>query len=149
MSCEMPLITAWNNLLDRWAWKPEGQARDMFHAFFMVYDKLSMQGKEVHIGELVKSVFDESGMSVAELARRLHCERPNVYSIFSRSNMDVGLLICLSKILNHNFLADIIRFYKLPETPCSQLSIHITPDNFTEEQIDCLKALLDEFKQKQ
>ena len=144
----MPLITAWNNLLDRWAWKPEGQARDIFHAFYMVYDKLTMQEREVHIGKLVKSVFDESGMSVAELARRLHCERPNVYSIFNRHNMDVGLLIVLSKILNHNFLADIIRLYKLPDTPCSQLSINISLDNFTSEQIDRLKALLNGFDQK-
>ena len=113
----------------------------------MVYDKLVMQEREVHIGNLVKMVFDESGMSVAELARRLHCERPNVYSIFSRSNMDVGLLIGLSKILNHNFLADIIRLYKLPETPCSQLSINISLDNFTTEQMDYLKAMLNEFKQ--
>ena len=144
----MPLITAWNNLLDRWAWKPEGQARDIFHAFYMVYDKLTMQEREVHIGKFVKSVFDESGMSVAELARRLHCERPNVYSIFSRHNMDVGLLIGLSKILNHNFFADIIRLYKLPDTPCSQLSINISLDNFTSEQIDRLKALLNGFDQK-
>ena len=72
--------------------------------FFMVNDKLTMQEREVHIGKLVKSVFDESGMSVAELARRLHCERPNVYSIFSRYNMDVGLLVSLSKVLKHNFL---------------------------------------------
>ncbi|MBQ6668099.1 MAG: helix-turn-helix transcriptional regulator [Bacteroidales bacterium] len=60
--------------------------------------------KEVHIGQLVKSVFDSSGMSVSELARRLHCERTNVYSIFSRYNMDVGLLVSLSKVLKHNFL---------------------------------------------
>ena len=112
----------------------------------MVYDKLVMQEREVHIGNLVKVVFDESGMSVAELARRLHCERPNVYSIFSRHNMDVGLLICLFKILNHNFLADIIRLYTLPDTPCSQLSINSSLNNFTEEQMNRLKELLDEFK---
>lgn len=28
-------ITAWNYLLDWWAWKPESQARFKFHAFFM------------------------------------------------------------------------------------------------------------------
>ena len=27
--------TAWNDLLDVWAWKPEAQARNTFHAFFM------------------------------------------------------------------------------------------------------------------
>lgn len=29
--------TAWNNLLDVWAWKPGTQARIMFHAFFMSF----------------------------------------------------------------------------------------------------------------
>lgn len=108
-----------------------------------------MQEREVHIGKLVKSAFDESGMSVAELARQLHCERPNVYSIFSRPNMDVILLVRLSEILNHNFLADVIRLYKIPNTSCSQLNIVISFDNLTASQMDLLKALSNEFKQKQ
>ncbi|MBP5612889.1 MAG: helix-turn-helix transcriptional regulator [Bacteroidales bacterium] len=103
--------------------------------------------KEVHIGQLVKSVFDSSGMSVSELARRLHCERPNVYSIFSRYNMDVGLLVSLSKVLNHNFLDDIMKLYGL-DARSAQLSVHISINNFTPEQMVRLTELLDEFKQK-
>lgn len=141
MSCEMPLITAWNNLLDRWAWKPEGQARDMFHAFFMVYDKLVMQEREVHIGKLVKSVFDESGMSVAELARRLHCERTNVYTIFRRSSVDVELLSRLSKILKHNFLADAMQLYGLPYSH-TQVNFSLSLEDFSAEKMERLKELL-------
>ena len=36
-----------------------------------------MQDKEIHIGRLVKSVFDSSHLSVSEFARQLHCDRSN------------------------------------------------------------------------
>ena len=55
--------------------------------FLCVTAPQKMPKQEVHIGKLVKSVFDESGMTVSELARRLCCERTNVYSIFRRSSM--------------------------------------------------------------
>lgn len=63
--------------------------------------------QNLHIGQLIKSVFDESGLSVAEFARRINCGRPNVYSIFERSTIDVMQLITICKVLNHNFLNDI------------------------------------------
>ncbi len=63
--------------------------------------------QNLHIGQLIKSVFDESGLSVAEFARRINCGRPNVYSIFERSTIDVKQLVAVCKALNHNFLNDI------------------------------------------
>lgn len=61
----------------------------------------------IHIGHLIKSVFDESGLSVSELARRISVERTTVYSIFERSSVDVIQLVRISVALNHNFLFDI------------------------------------------
>ena len=66
-----------------------------------------------HIGQLVKSVFDESGMTVSELARQLRCERTNIYTIFKRRTVDIELLAMLSEHLNHNFLDDAMRLYGL------------------------------------
>ena len=63
--------------------------------------------QNLHIGQLIKSVFDASGLSVAEFARRINCGRPNVYSIFERSTIDVKQLVAVCKALNHNFLNDI------------------------------------------
>lgn len=40
--------------------------------------------EKLHIGKMIKAVFDESGLSVAELARRIHTARSNVYFIFER-----------------------------------------------------------------
>ena len=102
----------------------------------------------VHIGQLVKTVFDESGMSVSELARQLRCERTNVYTIFKRRTIDVELLAMLSEILNHNFLDDAMRLYGLTATFSPKLSICIGFEDFTTKNIERLKELLSEFEEK-
>lgn len=73
---------------------------------------------KLHIGHLIKKVFDESGLTVSELARRVHLERTTIYSIFERPSVDVILLTNISKALNHNFLSDIELLSGLQ--PCSQ-----------------------------
>ena len=102
----------------------------------------------VHIGQLVKSVFDESGMSVSELARQLRCERTNVYTIFKRRTVDVELLAMLSKILNHNFLDDAMRLYGLTATFSPKLNICIGFEDFSAEKMERLLEIIAEFKQK-
>lgn len=67
--------------------------------------------ERLHIGHLIKSVFDKSGMTVAEFARRIHCARPNVYSIFDRQDISVEQLINISKVLDYNFFDDIQQYY--------------------------------------
>lgn len=99
----------------------------------------------VHIGYLIKTVFDESGMTVSELARRLHCERTNVYTIFRRRTIDVELLAMLSEILNHNFLDDAMKLYGLTATFSPRLNLIIGFDNFTAEKIERLREVLLEF----
>lgn len=61
----------------------------------------------IHVGHLIKSVFDGSGLTVSELARRINVERTTIYSIFDRPSVDVIQLVRISVALNHNFLADI------------------------------------------
>ena len=62
---------------------------------------------EIHIGHLIKEVFDRQGRRATWLASQLNCNRSNVYSIFNRENIDVETLIKLSRILQHNFFQDI------------------------------------------
>ena len=104
--------------------------------------------EDVHIGQMVKAVFDESGMSVSELARQLHCERTNVYTIFRRRTVDVELLALLSEILNHNFLDDAMRLYGLTATFSPKVDICISFEDFTAEKMERLAAALAEFKQQ-
>ena len=106
-----------------------------------------MVNNNVHIGHLIKSVFDESGMSVSELARQLHCERTNVYTIFKRRTVDVELLAMLSEILNHNFLDDAMRLYGLTATFSPKLNLNISLDGLTTEKMQHLAEVITEFKE--
>ena len=69
------------------------------------------QPKQVHIGELIKREFDKLPRSctVTWFARYLHCDRTNIYDIFSRQSIDTALLMRISCILNHNFFDDYSR----------------------------------------
>ncbi len=57
----------------------------------------------VHIGKEIKIELQRQERSVTWLAKKLHCERTNVYSIFKRQSIDTSLLLRLSEILNYNF----------------------------------------------
>ena len=101
----------------------------------------------IHIGHLIKSVFDESGMTVSELARRLHCERTNVYTIFKRRSVDVELLAKISKVLEHNFLEEAMTGYGLTATITPKFSISITLEELSAEKIEFFKQMFTELKE--
>ena len=100
----------------------------------------------LHIGCLVKSVFDASGMTVSEFARRINCERTNVYKIFDRRTIDVELLVKISEILNHNFLADVMKHHGFETKSIIQLSLNITFDDLTEENVAVLSKAVESLK---
>lgn len=63
----------------------------------------------MHIGTHIKDVFDNGPKlwTVTWFARQLNCDRRNIYNIFARKSIDTELLMRISRILNHNFFADI------------------------------------------
>lgn len=61
----------------------------------------------IHIGHLIKTEFDRQGRRAMWLATELNCNRANVYNIFQRDNIDIAMLIKISKVLQHNFFQDI------------------------------------------
>ena len=89
-----------------------------------------MATQNLHIGQLIKAVFDESGMTVSEFARQIHLERSTVYSIFERQSIDAIQLAKISLVLKHNFLSDIEQHYGLT-SQASSLTLHF--DNLTPE----------------
>ena len=98
-----------------------------------------MATQNLHIGHLIKSVFDESGMTVSEFARQIHLERTTIYSIFERPSIDTLLLARISLVLKHNFLFEIESHYGItPATP--SLTIHF--DHITPEAVIQLTELL-------
>lgn len=61
----------------------------------------------INIGQLVRDELMHQERSVVWLARKIMCDRTNVYRIFSKASIDTELLIRISKALNHNFFSDV------------------------------------------
>ena len=57
----------------------------------------------VHIGEAIKSELLRQERSISWLARKLYCDRSNVYDIFKRRSNDTELLLRISLVLKRNF----------------------------------------------
>ncbi len=57
----------------------------------------------IHIGQLIKEEMLRQERTPAWLARRINCQRPNLYYIFSQPTINTQLLIAISKALNKNF----------------------------------------------
>ncbi len=61
--------------------------------------------KMIHIGEAIKQELIQQERSISWFARKLYCDRSNVYDIFKRKSIDTELLLRISIILNRNFFA--------------------------------------------
>ena len=57
----------------------------------------------MHIGEHIEKELRQQERSVTWLAKKLCCNRQNVYDIFKRSTIDTELLLRISLILQKNF----------------------------------------------
>lgn len=63
------------------------------------------------IGHRIKAVFESMPKSctVSWFAKELNCDRRNVYRIFEKENIDIQQLASISRILGHDFFADLSR----------------------------------------
>lgn len=57
----------------------------------------------IHIGSLIEEQVRKQNMNVSSFAKKLNCDRTNVYDIFKRSTIDTELLYRISKMLKYNF----------------------------------------------
>ena len=60
-----------------------------------------------NIGELIQEELLRQERSVSWFARKLCCDRSNIYKLFQRSNIDTELLWRISVILQHDFFKDL------------------------------------------
>ena len=102
-SYECRSITAWNDLLDVWAWKPEAQARNNFHAFFMT------EINDIHIGMRIKAKLKEQGRTTVWLATQIPCTPNHLYKVYAKPSINTDLLKRISQILDYNFFEDFIQ----------------------------------------
>ena len=59
----------------------------------------------VHIGHLIREELIRQERTPAWLARKICCERTNIYDIFERTSINTELLIRISAVLNRDFFA--------------------------------------------
>lgn len=61
----------------------------------------------MHVGKRIREVLDEQGRAASWLAMKIHCERTNIYNVFKREDVSVGLLMKVSRILGHDFFKEL------------------------------------------
>ena len=127
-------------LLGRWGVETLDVKQEINSTLFLCLKTSTMATQEtLHIGHLIKTVFDESGMTVSEFARQIHLERTTVYSLFERPSIDSLQLARISVVLKHNFLSDIEQHFGLiPQV--SSFTLHF--DNLSPEAVSQLADLL-------
>lgn len=59
---------------------------------------------QIFIGKSIEYELRNQERSVVWLARKLNCNRTNIYKIFNRSTIDTELLLRISNVLQRNFL---------------------------------------------
>lgn len=60
-----------------------------------------------HIGELIKAELMRQERGVSWFARKLACDRSNVYRLFQKQSIDTELLARISRILAKDFFAEL------------------------------------------
>jgi len=69
----------------------------------------------MHVGKRIREVLDEQGRAASWLATKIPCERTNIYNVFRREDVSVGLLAKISRILGHDFFKELSAELKSPE----------------------------------
>lgn len=59
------------------------------------------------IGLLIKEELEKQERSISWFARKLSCDRSNIYRLFQKDSVDTGLLLRISILLNHDFFSDL------------------------------------------
>ena len=61
----------------------------------------------IHIGQLIKMELETQERTPTWLAKKINCDRTNIYRIFDRESIDTALLLRISSALNKNFFKEL------------------------------------------
>lgn len=61
----------------------------------------------IHIGQLIKTELELQERTPTWLAKKINCDRTNIYRIFDRESIDTALLSRISTALNRNFFTEL------------------------------------------
>jgi len=66
----------------------------------------------MHIGQHIKKIMRQQGVTATQLAKDIYCARTNIHRIFLKDNIDIALLERISKTLNYDFFRDLSDEFK-------------------------------------
>lgn len=61
----------------------------------------------LHIGKIIEKEMHRQERTPAWLARKINCQRTNIYYIFSQPSIHTDVLARISKALDHDFFRDL------------------------------------------
>lgn len=61
----------------------------------------------IHIGQLIKAELERQERTPTWLAKKINCDRTNIYRIFDRESIDTALLSRISTALNRDFFREL------------------------------------------
>lgn len=64
------------------------------------------------IGILIKEELERQERSISWFARKLSCDRSNVYRLFQKESIDTNLLARISILLGRDFFSDLSQYIK-------------------------------------
>lgn len=79
---------------------------------------------QINIGKMIEEELRRQERSVTWFSRKLHCDRRNVYDIFTRNYIDTGLLYRISLILHIDFFAYFFNSLKELDNQLNALPIY-------------------------
>ena len=62
---------------------------------------------EIHIGNKIQFVFNQSGLTVSQFARMLNVQRTRIYNIFASKTLDIDLICKISDVLHYDFITEL------------------------------------------
>ena len=77
----------------------------------------ALENEPIVIGKIIEEELRRQERTVTWLSRKIHCDRRNVYDIFSRSSIDTDLLYRISIALNTDFFAYFSANLQVSDTP--------------------------------
>jgi transcriptional regulator with XRE-family HTH domain len=98
---------------------------------------------KVEIGNKIKEVFDQQNMKLTDFADELGTVRQNVYRIFKKRNLDTGLLVKISEVLNHNFFQYYVPVVPVADHENEQIKKMISDAAEYKRQLDLAKKEID------
>lgn len=76
------------------------------------YNFIRRRMADFHAGHIIKRVFDEQGRTVAWFAKKMHCNRTNIYKMFEKRHLNSEIIQRASKALEHDFFLELSQAMK-------------------------------------